>query len=161
VPSQPSKRSFYHPPSGEHLKSFWFFIQPEQEQKLPLPSSLPQMLGYGRCHFQGRLDVTNALALIPRVHQHFLESGKPFGKAAIHQAFDSHPVGQRSAMDLYLEQEPLRIGHNMAFAAFDFFACIVATRPPFSLVFTLWLSMRATLGCFLRPSFSRTFSRSR
>jgi len=44
-----------------------------------------------------------------------------------------------------VEQQAQRIYENMALLTFDLFACIIAMRidadPPFSALFTLWLSM--------------------
>ena len=42
----------------------------------------------------------------------------------------------------------------------DLLTCIVATRPPFPVVLTDWLSMIAALGVDSRPSICRTFGRN-
>jgi hypothetical protein len=48
-----------------------------------------------------------------------------------------------------MEQQTQRIYQNMALLAFDLFACIIAMRidagPPFSALFTLWLSPAARI----------------
>jgi hypothetical protein len=52
-------------------------------------------------------------------------------------------------MDDGVHQEALRIDENMPLLAFDLLARIVAMRvvsPPFSALFTLWLSMMAAVG---------------
>jgi hypothetical protein len=58
-----------------------------------------------------------------------------------------------------MEQQTQRIYQNMALLAFDLFACIIAMRidagPPFSALFTLWLSMMAAVGLASRSAFSR------
>src|SRR5215207_7217714 len=55
----------------------------------------------------------------------------------------------------HTEQQPLRVDRNMALAPLDLLGGIVAARPPFSVVFTLWLSMMAAVGLASRPSPSR------
>jgi hypothetical protein len=56
----------------------------------------------------------------------------------------------------HAEQQPLRVDRNLALAPPDLFGGIVAARPPFSVVFTLWLSMMAAVGLASRPSLSRS-----
>jgi hypothetical protein len=62
-------------------------------------------------------------------------------------------------MDEGMHQEALRIDKDVALLAFDLFARIVAARidagPPFSALFTLWLSMMAAVGEASRPAASR------
>jgi len=49
-----------------------------------------------------------------------------------------------------VEQQTQRVYENVALLAFDFLARIIAMRidagPPFSALFTLWLSMMAAVG---------------
>ena len=53
-------------------------------------------------------------------------------------------------MDDGVEQQTQRIYQNVALLALDLFARIIAMRidagPPFSALFTLWLSMMAAFG---------------
>lgn len=57
------------------------------------------------------------------------------------------------------EKEPLSVDQNMALLALDQLARIeavrVRARPPFSALFTLWLSMIAAVGLGFRSAFSR------
>ena len=57
------------------------------------------------------------------------------------------------------QQQAERIYENVALLALDLFTCIVAmridARPPFSALFTLWLSMMAAVGLASRSSCSR------
>ena len=57
------------------------------------------------------------------------------------------------------QQQAERIYENVPLLALDLFACIVAmpidARPPFSALFTLWLSMMAAVGLASRCSRSR------
>ena len=63
------------------------------------------------------------------------------------------------AMDDGMEQQTQRIYENMALLAFDLLARIIAMRidagPPFSALFTLWLSMMAAVGLASRSPCSR------
>jgi hypothetical protein len=58
-----------------------------------------------------------------------------------------------------MEQQTQRIYEKMALLALDLFACIIALRidagPPFSALFTLWLSMMAAVGLASRSPCSR------
>jgi hypothetical protein len=57
--------------------------------------------------------------------------------------------------------EAERIYEKMALLALDLLSCVVAmrvVRPPFSALFTLWLSMMAAVGLASRPSCSLHFT---
>ena len=62
-------------------------------------------------------------------------------------------------MDDGVQQQAERVYENMAFLPLDFLARIIAMRidagPPFSALFTLWLSMMAAVGLASRSSCSR------
>ena len=59
-------------------------------------------------------------------------------------------------------QETLRIDEDVALLALDLFARIIAARidaaPPFSALFTLWLSITQAVGLASRPIASRHFT---
>ena len=55
---------------------------------------------------------------------------------------------------------PHGIYNDVSLSTVDLLASIIATRPPFSVVFTLWLSMIVALGVGFLPSASRTQGRS-
>ncbi len=57
------------------------------------------------------------------------------------------------------QYQPQRVDDDMPLATVDLLARVVATRPPFSVVFTLWLSTIAAEGDFFRPADTRTLSR--
>jgi hypothetical protein len=63
--------------------------------------------------------------------------------------------------DDYAEKQPERIDEEMTRAPFDLLASIVATDPPFSVVFTDWLAMIPALGWRCLPEATRTSPRSR
>ena len=58
-----------------------------------------------------------------------------------------------------MKQQTQRIYEDVALLALDLFARIIAMRidagPPFSALFTLWLSMIAAVGQASRSAFSR------
>ena len=63
------------------------------------------------------------------------------------------------SMNLGVQQQTQRVYQDMALLALDLLARIIAMRidagPPFSALFTLWLSMMAALGLASRSSLSR------
>ena len=67
-----------------------------------------------------------------------------------------------SAMNDGMKQQAYRIDENMPLLAFDLLARIIAmwidAAPPFSALFTLWLSMTAAVGLASRPAASRHFT---
>ena len=64
-------------------------------------------------------------------------------------------------MDDGMQQQTERIDENMPLLALDQLAGIEAVRidagPPFSALFTLWLSIAHAVGLLSRPNFSRHF----
>lgn len=65
-------------------------------------------------------------------------------------------------MNERMKQQAYRIDKNMPLLALDLLSGIVAVRidaaPPFSALFTLWLSMTAAVGLASRPAASRHFT---
>jgi hypothetical protein len=57
------------------------------------------------------------------------------------------------------QEETRRVNEEMALAAVEFLGAIIAMRPPFSVVFTVWASMMAAEGCGRRPMRVRSSSR--
>jgi hypothetical protein len=58
------------------------------------------------------------------------------------------------------DQQPERVDEQVPLASTDFLARIVTARPPFSVVFTDWLSMTPAVGNSSRPSARRSSPRS-
>ena len=54
-------------------------------------------------------------------------------------------------MHRHCQQQALGIHHYVALAPLHLLACVVTPWPPFSAVFTDWLSMIAALGLVRRP----------
>jgi hypothetical protein len=50
-------------------------------------------------------------------------------------------------VDKGAQEETRRINEEMALAAIELLGAIIAMRPPFSVVFTVWASMTAADGC--------------
>ena len=61
-------------------------------------------------------------------------------------------------MDNDAEQQAGGVDRDMPLAALDLLRRIPAARPPFSVVFTLWVSITAALGLGSRPSRSRSIT---
>ena len=61
-------------------------------------------------------------------------------------------------MDDNAEQQAGGVDRDMPLAALDLLRRIPAARPPFSVVFTLWVSITAALGLGSRPSRSRSIT---
>jgi hypothetical protein len=59
-----------------------------------------------------------------------------------------------------VQDQTVGIHQDMALAAFDLLASVIAAPPLLWLVFTDWLSIIAALGVGSRPCFTRTCSRS-
>jgi hypothetical protein len=89
---------------------------------------------------------------------HLLEAGK-LPPQVSEQFPGSLSVRQVRWMDPQIEDQPQGIDDQRAFAAFDLLGRIIAAGPPFSVVFTVWLSTTAALGLASRPSSWRTWPR--
>jgi hypothetical protein len=65
-------------------------------------------------------------------------------------------------VDYGVKQQSDRIDKDLPLLAFDLLASIVAIRidvgPPFSALFTLWLSITQAVGLVSRPACSRHFT---
>jgi hypothetical protein len=58
------------------------------------------------------------------------------------------------------DDQPDRIDNDVTFPSENLLAGVISAKPPFSVVFTLWLSMIPALGVDSRPASRRTSSRS-
>ena|SRR5260370_36962760 len=76
------------------------------------------------------------------------------------QALSAIPVVDVGRMYQDFQDKALGIDQDMPFATFDFLATIIASKPPFSVVLTDWLSIMAALGWGSRPNWMRSFSRN-
>lgn len=82
----------------------------------------------------------------------------PMGREgdAPQQSADRHLVLNVGGVHHGPDQQPQRINGNLTFASLDPFAAIIAPWPPFSVVFTDWLSTITVLGWACRPARRRT-----
>ena len=76
-----------------------------------------------------------------------------------HQQHATVAILYVSGMDDGAQQQTFRVYQEVAFLTPDLLPCVIAARidraPPFSALFTLWLSMIAAVGLISRPASSR------
>ena len=141
--AQPGQRTLHHPPPGQHLEavavraSAYHAQQPASSS--PSPSHQPADVG--------------------RISPDQLQSREPAQQLGQYQP-GSIPVLDVGGVHHYREEQPGGIHYDVALAPGHLFARVIAARPPFSVVFTYWLSMMAALGVASLPSRSRTMGRS-
>ena len=143
TPAQPGQGTLHHPSAGQHLKPVAVRIPAHHAQHPTTggPSPRHQPPGVG--------------AISPDD----LEPGEPVQQLDQHQ-LGPIPVLDVGGMNSYGQEQPGGIHHNVALAPRYLLPRIVAPRPPFSVVFTDWLSMMAALGVASLPSLSQTWLRS-
>ena len=134
APAHPGESALHHPAPGQHLKAVAVPRAPHYPQSPTRQCRHP-------------LDQLSGLAAI-RPDQ--AQPGKPSGQLANDQ-LGPIPVLHVGWVHHHRQQQSLGIHHNMPFAAFHLLARVVPPRPPFSVVFTHWLSMMAPLGLGWRP----------
>ncbi len=100
----------------------------------------------------------NQFASITTVRPNQLQASMPPMELAQHQ-LGSVAILNVGGMNNDGQYQPQRVDDNMPLATVDLLARVVAMRPPFSVVFTLWLSTIAAEGDFFRPADTRTLSR--
>ena len=143
TPPQPAKGALHDPSARQHLKVVAVRRTLDDLQK---PAS------EGACPL-------HKLSSITPISPNQLEPRK-----SPHQ-FRKHQLGPVSVLDVRSmddnsQKQSQCVYDDMALASRDLLARIVATRPPFSVVLTDWLSMMAALGVGSCPSASRTLGRS-
>ncbi len=142
VSTDPSEGTFHDPPLGQYRKarnliaSFDDLQCPAADSLRPI-DQLPGVATVGPDAFQSRVQASQLAKY-------------QFGSVAVLNVgrMDHHRQDQTERVD---DQVPLPTVHLLA--------GIVAARPPFSVVFTLWLSTMAADGDGFRPAAVRTFSR--
>ena len=70
------------------------------------------------------------------------------------------PVLDAGSMNHHIQEQAHGVHYDVAFASGNPFTGIITPRPPFSVVFTDWLSMMAPLGVASRPAASLTRTRN-
>ena len=74
------------------------------------------------------------------------------------QVADAVRVLDVGGMDDHAQQQTRAVDRDVALAALDPLGGVPAARPPFSVVFTLWVSTIAAVGLGSRPSLSRSIT---
>ena len=143
TPTQPAKGALHDPSARQHLKMVAVRRTLDNLQK-PTTECIGPLY---------------QLSCITAIGPDQLESRKSPHKLRKHK-FGPVSVLYIRSMDDNSQQQSQGINHDMAFTPRHLLARIVATRPPFSVVFTDWLSMMAALGVGSCPSASRTLGRS-
>ena len=107
------------------------------------------------------LRIAKLWSLIAAIGEQLLKKRK-FPEQCAQDESASIAILNVSAMDDGVKQQAYRVDENMPLFAFNLLARIIAMRidaaPPFSALFTLWLSMTAAVGLASRPASSRHFT---
>ena len=143
TPTQPAKGALHDPSARQHLKAVAVGRTLDNLQK---PAS------EGVCPL-------DKLSSITPIGPDQLEPRKSPHKLRKHQ-HGSVTVLDVGSMDDNSQKQSQGINHDMALASRHLLSRVIATRPPFSVVLTDWLSMMAALGVGSCPSASRTLGRS-
>jgi len=144
IATQPRKRPLHNPPPGQHLESDNIVAAFDDLQNPP-------------AQFLGPLD---QLACIAAVGPDQLQSRE--------QAFEffQNQLGAVAILDVAgmydnRNDQSERVDDNVPLSAVDFLPRVVPVYPPFSVVFTDWLSMMAAEGVGCLPAATRICSRRR
>lgn len=103
------------------------------------------------------------LALVSAVGEDHRDEGEqPAGSPQ--ERHDPIPVLDIGGMDDGRQKEAQRVDQDVALLALDLFTrvvtCRIKARPPFSALFTLWLSTIAAVGLASLPTCSRAWTKS-
>ena len=135
ISSQPTESSFHHPTSGQHFESrnviasFDDFQYPAGQIMEPI----------------------DQLSCIAAVGPDQTEAGKTPLHFLEHE-FGAVPVLDICGVNDHGEHQSHHIDEDVTLATVDLLARVVSMRPPFSVVFTDWLSMIPALGSSSRPA---------
>ncbi len=139
VSSKPSKGTFNNPATRQDLKSF-DVIAPLDDRKSPLVGGEKEI---------------DQLTRISTIRPNQFQTGQLI----------PHPCQEYSCtvtilnvcrMNHNYQYQSQRIDQQMTLAPVYFLASVVPVKPPFSVVFTDWLSTMAALGSASRRSWTRT-----
>ena len=109
-----------------------------------------------------RKDIRNARpelrSLIATIGKYLANEGK-HAEQGFQDQYAATAVLKVSRMDHGVQQQAYRVNEDMPLLAFDLLARIISMSvdagPPFSALFTLWLSITAAVGLASRPACSR------
>ncbi len=140
--AQPGQRTLYHPPARQHLKlvaiRFTFHHGQQPIASDPRPHHQP--------------------ARVACIRPNDPQPGKSAQQFGQHQ-LSAIPVLNVGGMNHHGQEQPHGVHYDVALASGNLFTRVIASGPPFSVVFTDWLSMMAALGVASRPAASRTRAR--
>lgn len=142
--TEPRKGALDHPSARQNFKAFGFV------------RALDDL-----CHDKRQgllLRASKLRALIAAVGEQLLQK-REFAEHRPQEERAAVAILNVASMNDRMQQQAYRINKNMPLLALDLLSGIVAMRidasPPFSALFTLWLSMTAALGLAARPAASR------
>ena len=129
APGQQGQCALHYPTSGQYLEVVAVRTATHhlQQPSASRPSPRDQLTGIGG------------------VSPDDLEPREPAQQSGQHQ-LGSVPVLDTGGMHHHREEQPRGVHYDMALASRHPFARVIAARPPFSVVFTDWLSMMARWG---------------
>jgi hypothetical protein len=142
IPSQPSKGSLNHPTSRQHLKTF-DILRAFYDLKDPTADTFYPV---------------NQFASITSIRPNQIQTRK-LPLDLLKDPLRSISVLDRSFVNHHSQNQSQSVYQDMPLSTRHLFPCIITSRPPFSVVFTLWLSRIAALGLSSRPWVLRTSSR--
>ena len=142
TPSQPRECSLNHPSARQRLE---LMTVPGTPHDFKRPS----------CQLPHPLDQFPPIARVSPDQTHTPKASFQFRDNQLR----SVSVLNVGGMHHHVQQQPHGIHYDVSLSTFDLLACVIAARPPFSVVFTDWLSMIAALGVGFLPSASRTAER--
>ena len=139
VSTQPSQRPLNHPSPWQHFESMAVPRTPHNLQDVSRIGS----------------DPVNQPAGVSGISPNQFQPWE-----STHQTADNRlcpvPILDIGRVDYYRQQQPYGVDDDVSLASCDFLAGVIATRPPFSVVLTDWLSIMPTLGVHSFPSACRT-----
>jgi hypothetical protein len=140
--AEPSERAFNNPAFGKNLKTGLPFELSDdlQDPTTPPPQPLHELPG---------ITTVRPIQLHRRKQCRRLEK----------QQFGPIPILDCRGMHHHCQQQPQRIDQDMPLATVDLLPRIVPMYPPFSVVFTDWLSTIPAVGSGSFPSATRTARR--
>ena len=142
--TKPREGPFDNPSTRKNLEAFGL---------IRTPDDLHGKLRHRRCR-----GVVEFGPLITTVREHFAQKGK-FSEQRGQNQNAAVTILDVRRMDHGMQQQAYRVDKDMPLLAFDLLAGIIAGRidrgPPFSALFTLWLSMTQAVGLASRPACSR------
>ena len=147
TPTEPRKGSFDNPPPRQDLEAF---------RRIGTFDDFRHEARQGLL-----LRIAKLRSLIAAISEQLLKKRK-FPEQCAQNENAPITILNVSAMNDGVKQQAYRVDENMPFLTFNLFARIITMRidavPPFSALFTLWLSMTAAVGLASRPAASRHFT---